>query len=364
MVTRIINGIEIDIDESLANEIYFTQEFIDSIPDFSDDIDQIKNSIYSWKNKNEYLPLSIMWELTNSCNFSCPFCYINTPLAKRHPFYSFDEFKKTADMLIDMGMLFCTLSGGECLIQPNFIDFYSYLKKRGVIVSIFTNGLLINNDMLKIFKEYKPYKIEVSIYGFSDEGFKSATKTNYDYTDVLKNILKLKELGIDIRCKTPITKLTSLEIPSIKNWCDENNIFYYVSDELLDSYYGENVDNYRTTDTISHNKETSYLKQSSNKFGRKTAWNCSGGKYAGVISADRFFYPCMASVGLNQYRYSIADGIDNAISQFKETLNVEKGKYLVFCQGCNYCDTCPKCVLSIATDSLQQLSAHCKQWNI
>ncbi len=365
MVTRIINEIEIDIEETLSNEMYFTQDFIDSINDFDGGMDKIKDGIFSWNGKKEYMPLSMMWEITNSCSFSCPFCYINTPGAKRYPFYTLDELKRITDTLVEMGMLFCTVSGGECLLQPDFVEFYRYLKKSGVIVSVFTNGFLINDEIIKAFEEYNPYKVEVSIYGISDEGFKNTTKTSYNYRTVLDNILRLKEIGVDVRCKTPITKLTSSEIPQIKKWCEDNDIFYYVSDELFDSYYGEKVDDYRTDDavyqTAIEERELQYKKNADNKFGRKIAWNCSAGKYSGVIAGNKSFYPCMSAIGIEKYRYSLSNGVDSAISRFKETLSREKGKNLDFCRGCNCCNICDKCVLTEIKESEQQISVHCRE---
>ena len=364
MITRIINGVEFDIEESQSNELYFTRDFIDSIAEFCGDMDQIKEGIYEWNNSNTYLPLSIMWELTNACVFSCPFCYINTPRAKRYPHYNLSEMIEIADSLFEMGMLFCTISGGECLMHPDFVELYYHLKKKGVIVSVFTNAYLINDKIIKAFEEYKPYKVEVSIYGVTDEGFKKATNTAYDYKKVLDNVIVLKKMGIDVRCKSPITTVTSADIPKIRAWCERNDIYYYVSDELFNSYYGEEVDEYRTNNKVFEQavreKEHNILKNSNHRYGRKIAWNCSAGKYSGVISGDRSFYPCMTSVGIEKYRYSMENGIKKAIHCFAKTLLEEAGKELVFCKGCNIYDVCDKCVLSLITDSEQKIQEHCR----
>ena len=364
MITRIINGIEIDIEESQPNELYFARDFIDSITDFCGDMDQIKEGIYCWNNANAYLPLSIMWELTNACIFSCPFCYINTQKAKRYSHYTLSDMIEIADSLIEMGMLFCTISGGECLMHPDFAELYCHLKKKGVIVSVFTNAYLINDKIIKAFEDYKPYKVEISIYGLTDEGFKKATNTEYSFRKVLENIIILKQMGIDVRCKTPITTVTSSDIPMIREWCEKNDIYYYVSDELFDSYYGEQVDEYRTHDDIFvravSEKERNLYKNSEHKYGRKIAWNCSAGKYSGVISGDHSFYPCMTSVGIQKYRYSMANGIKKAIDCFNKTLLEEAGKELNFCNGCTVCDVCDKCVLSLITDTDQQITDYCK----
>ena len=102
------------------------------------------------------------------------------------------------------------------------------------------------------------------------------------------------------------------------------------------------------------------MKNSNHRYGRKIAWNCSAGKYSGVISGDRSFYPCMTSVGIEKYRYSMENGIKKAIHCFAKTLLEEAGKELVFCKGCNIYDVCDKCVLSLITDSEQKIQEHCR----
>lgn len=363
MVTREINSLEIDIDEHKANEIYFTEDFISSISEFDSDIETIKKEIYAWNNNDSFFPLSILWEITNICNFECPFCYVNTKKAKRHKYESFEEIKIKIDQLLDLGMLFCTLSGGECLTHPCFIDIYKYLKQSGVIVSVFTNGMLINEEILELFGQYKPYKVEISIYGITEETFMNVTGAS-NCKKVLTNIEKLKNLDIWVRCKTPITKITSKEIPKIKEWCKKNLIDFYVSDELFDSYYGESVNEYRTYDNVYkkaiESKERALKKNSNNEYDYKRAWDCSAGKYAGVLAADGYYYPCMSSIGLSRYRFDIRGGIGQAILEYKKVLSKEKNRKLQFCRGCNHCDVCDKCIISYYKETRKKLMFNCK----
>jgi len=364
MVTRIINNLEIDINEKMANEIYLPEEFINSIEDFDGDIDTIKNKIYEWNNNITYFPLSILWEITNRCCFSCPFCYINTKSAKRHEYETFDYMKSIIDKLIKRGMLFCTISGGECMLHPEFVNIYRYLKQNGVLVSVFTNAALINDDIINLFNEYKPYKVEVSIYGMTEDSFSNATLSNYNYESVLNNIEKLKEIGVWVRCKTPITSVTSKDIPIIRKWCKENQIDFYTSDELLPTYAGESVDQYRVDDEVFRkavvSKENALRENCKHEFDYKKAWECSAGRYAGVISADSSFYPCMSCVGIDKYQFEIHNNIENAIDAYISVLAREKGKKLDFCVGCDKCDICEKCILSYEKDSIEEIRNNCE----
>lgn len=363
MITRIINQLEMDIEEKKANEIYLPQEFVKTIRKFDGGIDTIKQSIYAWNNKT-YFPLSILWEITNRCCFSCPFCYINTKSAPKYEYQTFEYMRTMIDKLIERGMLFCTISGGECILHPQFKNIYKYLKQKGVIVSVFTNGLLLDDDIFDLFCEYKPYKVEISIYGISSSSFSKATLTEYNYEIVLNNILRLKEEGVLVRCKTPITSLTSKNISDIQNWCKKNQIDYYTSDELLPTYEGDSVDEYRVDDEVYKNaiksKENVLRKNCNYRFGYKRAWDCSAGRYSGVIAADGAFYPCMSSVGIDKYRFEIGNNIDTAIDKYVELLEREKGRKLDFCKGCEKCDICEKCVLSYYKDTKEQIKNNCE----
>lgn len=366
MITRIINQLEIDIDEKKANEIYLPQDFVKTIQNFDGSIETVKKSIYEWNNRT-YLPLSIFWEITNRCCFSCPFCYINTKSAAKYEYQTFEDMKTIIDRLLERGMLFCTISGGECMLHPQFKYIYKYLKQKGVIVSVFTNGMLIDDDILNLFYEYKPYKVEISIYGMSNASFSKATLTGYNYETVLNNILKLKEIGIMVKCKTPITSVTSKDISDIQKWCNENKIDYYTSDELLPTYEGNSVDEYRVDDEFYKNaiknKENILRKNCTYTFDYKKAWHCSAGSYTGIIAADGAFYPCMSSIGIRKYRFEIGNNIDNAINKYIEILKKEKGKKLDFCEGCNKCNICDKCVLSYFKDTKEQIKNNCEYLN-
>lgn len=363
MITRNINNVEIEVEERLADELYFDEDFINSIDGSDGDISAIKDGIYKNNKNTSYFPLSIMWELTNRCNFRCPFCYINTEKAIRKPYHSFEKIKSIIDELVDMGMLFCTISGGECILHPDFKKIYLYLKKCGVLVSVFTNAYLINEEVLDLFSEFKPYKVEVSIYGMDEDTFFNTTG-QHGFEIVLDNVLKLKKRDINVRCKSPITSFTSSSIVSIKNWCIDNNIQFYFSDELFDSYYGESSAKYKVDDDIYKeavkNRVNSIIKNSNHIYGRKKAWDCTAGKYSGVLAADGFFYPCMSCVGREKYKISIDEGIKKAIDIRRKIIDKEKNKILDFCSGCNMCNVCDKCIVSMDVDGIEKIETNCQ----
>lgn len=52
-----------------------------------------------------------------------------------------DEWEKIADDAIKNGMIFASISGGECLTSSYFDVFYLYLKSKEIIIFVLTNGV-------------------------------------------------------------------------------------------------------------------------------------------------------------------------------------------------------------------------------
>ena len=228
-------------------------------------------------------------ELTNNCNFKCPFCYI-AGKSKYAKFRKFDELRPLFDSLIKHGMLFCTLTGGECLLHPDFKKIYLYLKKNGVLVSILTNGSLLNEKIISIFNKYKPYKVEISLYGDEQYFNKNTMQKNYDLKDIKSNILLLKKHKINVICKTPLNSITENSFSKILNWCNKNNISYYYSSELFNSYDGSDNTKYKLKDKelikLIKNGNNSLLKQVDYVYGKKYFLIVKRGKYDMMIAYD------------------------------------------------------------------------------
>ena len=225
MIKRNINNVLFDVDEYEANVLYFEQDFAKKINSFKmEDLAQI---IY--EERNDFIPLIVFNEITPFCNFKCPFCYINhNHIEFEYPtLYRYFEIYKG---LIDEGMLYCTLTGGEVLIHPYFFDIYKFLKKNGVLVSIFSNGSFFTEKHFNLLKTYKPFQIEISIYSIDEDDFHLITgRPSDECNKVLNNILKLKEIGVNVKCKTQLNKLTINGFEKIKKWCSSHHIPYYFS---------------------------------------------------------------------------------------------------------------------------------------
>lgn len=332
MITR-KSIIEYDVNEHEANEIYIDERFLEETN--GGDIDSILDLMYR---KNGISPLSMTWELTNRCNFNCPFCYIhnhsNTSKEECSE-YRFEEIKSELDELIKRGLFICYLTGGECLLHPDFEKIYLYLKKEGVLVAVLTNAALLSEKHISIFKKYKPYKIEVSIYG-KDHTF-SSDSTVAD--KVLENVLKLKNAGINVVAKMPFNSCTEGQFEKVQLWCTEQDIDFFYSDELFNGYDG-------TNNTIFKRDKEENTIPSELKFGYKKVFDCSAGKHSFILSYNGKVRPCFAFYEQKalEWVFDIEKGIVEAYDRMKNKIESIAGRCLKYCNGCEKSAQCQECI--------------------
>ena len=134
-----------------------------------------------WQNvRNEAaenrIPIHGHFELTPQCNLDCKMCYVHLNKDQMHgkKELSLQHWIQIIDQAIDAGMIFASLSGGECLTYPFFDELYLYLKKRGILISVLTNGVLLE-EKLPLFIEHPPAFIQVSIYGWDEDSYENVT---------------------------------------------------------------------------------------------------------------------------------------------------------------------------------------------
>ena len=89
-------------------------------------------------------PLSVTFIITYRCNFSCRYCKI---------FRFKEEEMRTGqiismiDQLISSGMRRFSINGGEPLLREDIGEIIGYAKRKGLLVTVFTNGYLVSEKI-------------------------------------------------------------------------------------------------------------------------------------------------------------------------------------------------------------------------
>lgn len=94
----------------------------------------------------------IRFQVTKRCNFACPWCYSDAKNELPNEL-SLEEAIRMSKQLISCGLKTLTLTGGEPLLRQDFcFGILKYLKKHKVYTKLFTNGSLLNDEVLKKIK--------------------------------------------------------------------------------------------------------------------------------------------------------------------------------------------------------------------
>ena len=199
------------------------------------------NKFALWTKAKEKRKLfSIDYEITARCNNKCRHCYINLPAGNKkakEKELSFGEIADITEQALSLGTLWCLLTGGEPLLREDFIDIYLYLKKKGLLVSVFTNATLISDKHVQLFKKHPPRNIEVSVYGVTKETYEKVTRKPGSFEAFSRGLRLLLENGISVRLKAMALRSNAHELQAISSFCRERTKDYFRFDPFLHLRY-------------------------------------------------------------------------------------------------------------------------------
>lgn len=121
-------------------------------------------------------PINGTFELTGRCNLNCKMCYVHEQknvLKMKRKELSVDEWMKIAEQAKEAGLLYLLLTGGEVMIREDFIELYEKLSRMGFRLVINTNGSLMTPQIEDCFRRNPPARVNVSVYGASDETYEA-----------------------------------------------------------------------------------------------------------------------------------------------------------------------------------------------
>jgi MoaA/NifB/PqqE/SkfB family radical SAM enzyme len=176
------------------------------------------------KRKGKRALISFDLEVTARCPNNCRHCYINLPANDREARakeLSLKEIEVIADEAVSLGALGCLITGGEPLLREDFFDIYRCLKRKGLLVSVFTNATLVNDEHIRLFKRNPPRDIEVSVYGVTQETYERVTRTPGSFAAFMRGLNLLLDSGINVQLKAMALRSNIHELPEIIQFCRE-----------------------------------------------------------------------------------------------------------------------------------------------
>ena len=227
-----------DVSFSYLNESILDNSINKEInnSNFADDkTDNLENYF-----KNNSILIRVHIELTNRCNERCIHCYIpheckNTDISKETFYNILQQCKK-------MGVLKLSLSGGEPLSHPHFIDFVKAAKEDDFSVNILSNLTLLTDELVDVLKSGSVSSIQTSLYSLDPEIHDFITKVKGSCEKTKAAIIKLIENDIPVQISCPIMKVNKHCFTDVFNWASERKI-KAVTDYIMMARFDNSVSN-------------------------------------------------------------------------------------------------------------------------
>lgn len=154
------------------------------------------------------VPLNGSFELTPCCNMACKMCYIRLTKAEQEaqaPLRTAREWIELGRAAKEKGMLYLLLTGGEPFLRPDFREIFQSLHRMGLILSVNTNGTMIDEETVAWLRQTPPSRVNITLYGASDETYGRLCGNPMGYTQATNAIRLLKAAGIPVKLNCSLT---------------------------------------------------------------------------------------------------------------------------------------------------------------
>jgi radical SAM protein with 4Fe4S-binding SPASM domain len=301
---------------------------------------------------------------------NCTHCYINLPAGDQEAQtkeLTKDEILAIAREAAGMGAVWCLITGGEPLIREDFSEIYMGLKRLGLLVAVFTNATIINEEHIALFKKYPPRDIEITVYGVTKETYEAVTRRAGSFERFMNGLNALITNGIRVRFKAMAIQANLHEQQAIADFCRARTKDYYRFDPQLHLRFDGNKERNKeicaqrlTPEQIvmleksdekrinaMHKECDTLINEEFTHYGCDHLFHCGAGNGSFNVSYDGRFRLC-SSLWADGTTYdlrkgTLADAWENLVPHVRD-LRSKRKEFLESCRKCalvNLCLWCP-----------------------
>jgi MoaA/NifB/PqqE/SkfB family radical SAM enzyme len=154
------------------------------------------------KKQGLQVPPMMIISITNRCNLHCKGCFHQVLRDVSRSEMSDEKLRNVIAEANDLGISFIVLAGGEPLVRRDILEITRDFPE--VIFLMFTNGLLISDEILRRFKKQKNIVPLLSIEGYEEDT--DGRRGNGVYQRLQTTIEKLKKQDIFFGTSITLTR--------------------------------------------------------------------------------------------------------------------------------------------------------------
>jgi len=303
------------------------------------------------------MPTSGTIELTRRCPLTCLHCYNNLPMADagaRVREMTCAEHHRLLDELVDAGCLWLLYTGGEIFARRDFFDIYTYAKRKGFLVTLFTNGTLVTEAVADRLVEWRPFAIEITLYGYTKDTYERMTGIPGSHARCLRGIDLLLERGLPLSLKTVAVSHTRHELDAMRRFAEDDlGVEFKFDTEInprLDCSQSPLNVRLSPEESVALDLEHPRRKDGWVKYAEELSvatmppldevYQCGGGVNSFSIDAYGGLSICVLS---EAHKYDVRDGFANGWNGFLLEQRLKKVTRPTKCVGCEMKSMCGMC---------------------
>ncbi len=174
--------------------------------------------------RHTHTPINGSLELLPICNMNCDMCYVRLSREEVQALgglHTADEWIAVGQQMKEAGVLFLLLTGGEPLLFPDFKRLYLELRSMGFIITINTNGTLVDEEWADFFGRNKPRRVNITLYGANEEEYSRLCHYPAGFEKTVRGIRLLRQAGVDVKISCSVTKVNQYSLKQIFALGDE-----------------------------------------------------------------------------------------------------------------------------------------------
>jgi len=296
-------------------------------------------------------------EVTRRCPLKCVHCYNNLPLGDqgaKSGELSYEEHCRLIDEITEAGCLWLLYTGGEIFARKDFLDIYTYAKKKGLLITLFTNGTLITPEIADYLAEWRPFSIEITLYGRTSETYEQITGVKGSYQRAMKGIQFLRERGLPLKLKTVVMASNKHEIWEIKRFVEEDLGLEFKFDAMINPCIDcsqkplavrlspQEVVEFDLKDSKRMAEWRRFAEKFNGPASTHELYQCGGGVYSFAIDPYGMLRICVLSCAgsYDLRKGSFRDGWENFLFQIRHQ-QITKATKCISCEIKAMCGMCP-----------------------
>jgi len=311
------------------------------------------------------IPAELHLDLTDACTERCVHCYV--PRGQHH-YLPYKHVEKAILEFRALQGLSVHLTGGECMMHPDFERVCRLCKSLNINIIIFSNMTCCDMSRVDFLRKIEPQFINVSLYSMIPDEHDAITQLPGSWQKTMTALIKCNEVGVPCRIATPVLRRNRNACKELKKFADEHHMHFVPNIDII-AGSDHNCENLQSK--CSESEMRSLLRADPSLFSsdRARGATASEDKVCGIgmgrlyLSAQGKYYPCDSMHG-----YVLGDVLDNTIEEVwhGSKLNYLRGLKNRDFRGCascadrQWCKICPAANYNANKDLFEPPSGACE----